>query len=126
MKKTRKLYDKGNIIVGLLIGLLVGFIVGWKVPFLGNLPVSNNEMSLYRDMRKLWEDHVTWTRVYIIDTTANLPNAQYSAQRLLKNQEDIGNAIKPYYGEEAGNQLTTLLKEHITTAVDLINAAKKG
>jgi len=49
-----------------------------------------------------------------------------AAIRLLKNQEDIGNAIKPYYGEEAGNGLTRLLKDHIVIAVGLVNDAKSG
>ncbi|HYK74878.1 MAG TPA: glycosyltransferase [Pseudoneobacillus sp.] len=46
--------------------------------------------------------------------------------RLLKNQVDIGNAIKPYYGEQAGTKLTELLKEHILIAGSIIEAAKKG
>jgi len=77
-------------------------------------------------MDKLWEDHITWTRMYVISAAADLPDADVVAERLLKNQEDIGNAIKPFYGDEAGNQLTTLLKEHIMIAVDLVSAAKAG
>ncbi|WP_349728504.1 glycosyltransferase [Peribacillus frigoritolerans] len=46
--------------------------------------------------------------------------------RLLKNQEDIGNAIKPVYGEKAGNKLTDLLKEHIVIAGKIVDAAKSG
>ncbi len=77
-------------------------------------------------MRKLWEDHVTWTRLFIISASHDLPDAEATTQRLLQNQEDIGHAIKPFYGEEAGNALTTLLKEHITTAATLLEAAKAG
>ena len=44
----------------------------------------------------------------------------------MKNQEDIGNAVAAYYGSGAGQQLTTLLKEHISIAVDIIKAAKAG
>jgi hypothetical protein len=44
----------------------------------------------------------------------------------MKNQEDIGNAIKQFYGEQAGNQLTSQLKDHILIAVDLIEATKAG
>jgi hypothetical protein len=34
--------------------------------------------------------------------------------------------VAKFYGAAAGQQLTTLLKEHITIAVDLIKAAKAG
>jgi hypothetical protein len=78
------------------------------------------------DMRKLWEDHITWTRLYIVSVAAGLPDKDATAQRLLQNQVDIGNAIKPYYGEEAGTKLTALLKEHILGAADLLAAAKAG
>ncbi len=77
-------------------------------------------------MRKLWEDHITWTRLYIVSVAAGLPDADLTAQRLLQNQTDIGNAIKPYYGEDAGNKLTALLKDHILGAADLLAAAKSG
>ena len=77
-------------------------------------------------MRKLWEDHVTWTRLYIVSAVAGLPDAQPAAQRLLQNQADIGNAIKPFYGEAAGARLTALLRSHILIAADLVTAAKAG
>ena len=65
-------------------------------------------------------------RVYIISALAGLPEADTAAQRLLQNQVDIGNAVKPFYGDQAGNQLTSLLKVHILTAADLLAAAKSG
>ncbi len=77
-------------------------------------------------MRKLWEDHVTWTRLYIVSVAGGLPDADLTAQRLLQNQTDIGNAIKPFYGEAAGNQLTKLLREHILGAAAVLAAAKAG
>ena len=77
-------------------------------------------------VRKLWEDHVTWTRLYIVSAAAGLPDAQLTAERLLRNQDDIGNAVKPFYGEEAGAKLTALLRTHILQAADLLTAAKAG
>jgi hypothetical protein len=82
------------------------------------------EVPLHDAMRKLWEDHITWTRIFIISAAADSPDKPAATDRLLQNQVDIGNAIKPYYGEEAGNKLTTLLKEHITTAAEVVAAAK--
>ncbi|HKU49361.1 MAG TPA: hypothetical protein VJP79_05390 [Nitrososphaera sp.] len=77
-------------------------------------------------LRDLWADHVVWTRLYIMSAAAGTPDVDAAAQRLLKNQEDIGDSIKPFYGEEAGDELTSLLKDHILIAVDLLNAAKAG
>jgi hypothetical protein len=77
-------------------------------------------------MNKLWEDHVTWTRLAVISLTTDAPDTQATVARLLRNQTDIGNAIKPFYGAQAGNQLTALLREHILVAADLIAAAKTG
>src|SRR5215208_4105160 len=85
---------------------------------------SSKEAAFQDAMRKLWEDHITWTRVFIISAAADLPDKDAATQRLLQNQVEIGNAIKPYYGDAAGEKLTTLLKEHITTAAEVVTAAK--
>jgi hypothetical protein len=83
-------------------------------------------IALKQDMRKLWTDHVVWTREYIVAALGDQPDAQAAANRLMRNQEDIGNAVGKIYGDAAGKQLTALLKEHISIAVDLIKAAKAG
>ena len=77
-------------------------------------------------MQKLWIDHAWWTRSVTISKLANLEDQNEVLNRLLQNQVDIGNVIKPYYGDEAGNKLTELLKEHIVIAGEIIDAAKKG
>ena len=77
-------------------------------------------------MRKLWEDHITYTRHYIISAVADLPDADSVAKRLLQNQDDIGNAIKPYYDDAAGEKLAALPKDHITIATEVVKAAKTG
>ena len=82
--------------------------------------------SLKAAMRRLWADHVIWTREYIVAAAAGTPDADAAARRLLTNQEHIGNAVVPFYGEAAGTALTGLLKQHILIAVDLIAAAKLG
>ena len=82
------------------------------------------EEALRDAMRKLWEDHITYTRLFIVSAAADLPDKQATTDRLLQNQVDIGNAIKPYYGNDAGDKLTALLKTHITTAAEVVAAAK--
>jgi hypothetical protein len=88
--------------------------------------MSQKEAALRTDMRKLWEDHITWTRMVIVSFAADLPDLTAAEQRLLRNQVDIGNAIKPYYGAAAGNALTKLLRTHILEAVPVLTHAKSG
>jgi hypothetical protein len=85
-----------------------------------------SQVAVQLALRKLWSDHVIWTREYIVAAVAGTPDADAAAGRLLRNQEDIGGAIVPYYGDGAGKALTDLLKQHIMIAVDLIAAAKAG
>lgn len=90
-------------------------------------PAMRGDASELRtNMRKLWEDHVTWTRNVILCLVDGLPGTDQAVKRLLQNQVDIGNAIKPYYGEEAGEKLTGLLTPHITISAEVVNAAKAG
>ena len=82
--------------------------------------------SLKLAMRRLWTDHTVYTRLYIVSAFAQIPDAQTVAGRLLRNQEDIGNAIVPFYGKDAGNKLTELLKQHIIIATEVVAAAMSG
>lgn len=87
---------------------------------------SSKSEQLRMAMHKLWEDHIVWTRNVILNIMDDLPGTEQAVNRLLSNQDDIGNAVKPFYGEAGGKELTRLLKEHITTAADLLKAAKTG
>src|SRR4051794_8040288 len=84
------------------------------------------EVDLRLGMRSLWEDHVYWTRMAVVSLTGDLPDTKATIARLLRNQSDIGSAIKPYYGAAASKKLTSLLRQHILIAADLIAAAKSG
>jgi hypothetical protein len=88
--------------------------------------LSPKAVALRTAMDKLWEDHITWTRMVIVDFAAGLPDLKTAEARLLRNQADIGNAIKPYYGAAAGKKLTSLLRTHILEAVPVLVAAKEG
>ena len=90
------------------------------------VPVSSEALALHDGMRKLWEDHITWTRLAIISLEGDTPDTDATVGRLLQNQTDIGDAVKPFYGDAAGNQLTQLLRQHILIAADVIAAAKAG
>src|SRR5262249_10881186 len=99
-----------------------------KSPAMTHGTSTHNDAAaqLRQDMRKLWTDHVVWTRDYIIAATTNGADQKAVLDRLMKNQDDIGNAVAKFYGAAAGQQLTTLLKAHISTAGDVVKAAAAG
>jgi hypothetical protein len=86
----------------------------------------SKEAGFRMAMRKLWEDHIIWTRQVIVSAVASLPDLNFAVERLMKNQEDIGNAIKSFYGDAGGDKLIALLKEHISGAYAVLTAAKAG
>jgi hypothetical protein len=92
----------------------------------GAAPLTQEQVAFHDAMRRLWEDHITWTRLAIISLTTGSPDTDATVGRLLKNQTDIGNAVKPFYGDAAGHALTEELRKHILIAADVIAAAKAG
>lgn len=122
---------KGAIKISATITLLIVAFI--SSPSYGQMKMTTpknhsiaSATTLKINMRKLWEDHVVWTRNVILCLVDELPGTDQAVKRLLQNQVDIGNAIKPYYGEAAGKKLTELLYPHITIAAEVVKAAKNG
>jgi hypothetical protein len=126
-----------HIALALALPLIISGLFNFAAPSAAHLPTAHaageaaqpGQLSAldFRDaMRKLWEDHVSWTRLYIVSALAGLPDKDLVAERLLRNQDDIGNAIKPFYGDAAGTRLADLLRQHILGAAGLLAAAKAG
>jgi hypothetical protein len=91
------------------------------------VPITTPARLAFHDqMRKLWEDHITWTRLAIVTFAAGTSGFDTTATRLLRNQDDIGNAFRPFYGDTNATRLTSLLHDHITIAVEILQAAKAG
>jgi hypothetical protein len=144
MSKTRKprpITVAAGVVVCLLLALGLGTVRGASGGTVNAASASSQASShgrishsalVFHDaMRKLWEDHITYTRNVIISFEVNepdpgtvLPDLGTVVDRLLQNQVDIGDAIKPYYGAAAGDQLTALLHDHITGAAAVLTALK--
>lgn len=88
--------------------------------------LSPKMVKLRSDMQKVWIDHTIWTRSYIVSAISDRADQKDVLDRLLRNQQDIGNVFKPYYGEAFGNKLADLLREHILIAGKIVAAAKAG
>ncbi|WP_301170150.1 glycosyltransferase [Brevibacillus nitrificans] len=88
--------------------------------------LKTDRVKLHDEMRKLWTDQVTWTRNYITSSIDGLPDQNKLLERLMQNQVDIGNAIKPFYGEDSGNKLAQLLSEHVLLIGKILDAAKNN
>lgn len=116
----------GTMAVLAALFVLSGAVYGTASAKKSCVSVSKAAIDLRVDMRKLWNDHNALTRMQIVSAVEGLPDLDKVTARLLKNQEEIGNAIKPYYGKAAGDKLTALLKDHIVIAGDVVKAAKSG
>ncbi len=84
------------------------------------------QVAFQNAMRALWEEHITWTRLFIVDFIAAAPEQEATKARLLRNQTDLGAAVRPYYGEEGDRALAKLLTDHIVLAAGVLAAAKAG
>lgn len=91
-----------------------------------NVTYANTRPAFQDAMRRLWSDHVAYTRLFIVSAAAGSADKDATTQRLLQNQTDIGNAVSEFYGRDAGNKLTALLKDHILIAANIVAAAKAG
>ena len=85
-----------------------------------------NEQAYRNKMHRLWENHSKWTRLFIISTLDNLEYRDPTRNHLLENQNNIGEALEPFYGDEASEQFVALLDEHVQITDELLHAAKNA
>ncbi|MFJ7980855.1 hypothetical protein ACIQ1D_11200 [Lysinibacillus xylanilyticus] len=88
--------------------------------------ISNAESDFMAMNRILWMEHVNWTRMTIISIVFGLPDLPFVQERLLQNATDLGNCLRPFYGDQIADRYTELIKEHLLIAAQLVTAAAKG
>lgn len=86
--------------------------------------ISKQEDWLKSSMRLVWEQHVYWTRLMIVSIVFNLTDVNATTARLLQNATDMGNLLRPFYGNNIAEKYSDLIREHLVIAADLIKAAK--
>lgn len=88
--------------------------------------ISKAEFDFISMNRLLWIEHVNWTRMTITSIVFDLPNLPSVQERLLRNATDLGNSIRPYYGDKIADRYAELMKEHLVLAAELVTAAVNG
>lgn len=122
--------DPNNLQVGQVITIHPGF------GFYPSSPMDNDMMddfefsTMLPDLMDyfhiLWGQHVMWTRMVILGIIFDLPELEYSTERLLRNARDFADALRIFYGDEVAQSFENLFREHVTIAGELVMAAKSG
>lgn len=84
----------------------------------------DERMIISNLLRKLWEQHVMWTRSFVISAAHDLKDIEFVTKRLLENPTDFAKVLRQFYGEDIALQFEELLKEHILIAADIVKAMK--
>jgi hypothetical protein len=87
-------------------------------------PDFDKQITLINQMRLAWEQHVYWTRLLLISIAEKLKDLPETADRLLRNPQDIANIFMPFYGAQAAQTISALLTEHLQIGAKLITALR--
>jgi len=86
--------------------------------------ISPLKVDLRSALRKLFTDHAVYTALVMKSIVDSGKDISVLLNRLLLNQKDIGDQLKPIIGNENGDKITEVLTSHIKLAGEVIKAAK--
>lgn len=84
------------------------------------------QINLMNELRKLWEEHVFWSRLFVVSALGELPDIETTTKRLLRNPADFAKVLEIYYGRPKAGTFRGLFDEHIKIAASIVNNAKQG
>jgi hypothetical protein len=84
------------------------------------------QMNLMNELRRLWMEHMIWTRQYIVSALSGLPDLDIVQKRLLRNPMDFANVLEVFYGRQKADTLRSLLEEHLKIAAAVLDYGKQG
>jgi len=77
--------------------------------------------------RDLWVNHIFWIRNVVVATLAkNTAEAKVAEGEVVANAHGIADAIKPFYGDKAGDALFNLLAGHYGAIKAYLTATAAG
>lgn len=88
--------------------------------------LSPKQLQLFNTLRRLWFEHVMWTRSFIVSAVFDLGDLDQVTKRLLRNPTDFASVLKPLYGQQASLTFEKLFTDHLLIAAQLVAAAKEG
>lgn len=80
------------------------------------------EFQLNRELRRLWNEHIMWTRTFIVSAVDGIEDLDSITDRLLRNPTDMAQVLAIYYGEEAADTFRILLEDHLKIAAEMLMA----
>lgn len=80
------------------------------------------DIALSNAMRRLWQEHIMWSRAFIVSAVDGSKDLDEVVKRLLRNPGDFAKVLEKYYGRRTADEFQALLEEHLLTAGDFFNA----
>ena len=93
----------------------------WKYHF-----ANYGQMNLMNELRKLWTEHMFWTRLFLISMLSGLSDLEVTTNRLLRNPTDFAKVLEVFYGKQKAETFRSMLEDHLKIAAAIVDNSMKG